>query len=95
MYKVLWGNDKHFEKQKFNLNSFCDDKGVYRLNTRINTKKLQFLQKQPILVGSNSYFTKLLIWKFHEDVHHCGVESTLNKLRQNWIIKGRQTEKDP
>ena len=43
---------------------------------------------------SDSYFTKLLIWKCHEDSHHCGVESTLNKLRESyWTIKGRQTVK--
>ena len=42
----------------------------------------------------DSCFTKLLIWKCHEDVHHCMVESTLNKLRQSyWIIKERQTVK--
>ena len=75
-------NEKHFEKQKLNLNLFCDDKGQYRWNTRTNTKKLQFLKKQPILVRSDSYFIKLLIWKCHEDVHHCEVDSTLNKLRQ-------------
>ena len=43
-----------------NLNLFCDDKGLYRSSTRINTKELQFLQKQPILVRSDSYFTNLL-----------------------------------
>ena len=87
-------NEKHFEKQKLNLNLFCDDKGVYRSSTGINTKKLHFLQKQPILVSSNSCFTKLLIWKCHEDVHNRGIDSTLNKLRQNyWIIKERQTVK--
>ena len=87
-------NEKHFEKQKLNLNLFYDDKRLYRSSPRINTKNIQFLQKQPILVRSDSYFTKLLIWKCHEDVHHCGVESALNKLRQTyWIIKGRQTVK--
>ena len=87
-------NEKHFDKQKLNLNLFCDDKGLYRSSTRINTKKLQLLQKQPVLVRSDSYFTKLLIWKCHEDVHHCREENTLNKLRQSyWIIKGRQTVK--
>ena len=60
-------NEKHFKKQNLNLNLFCDDKGLYRSNTRINTKKLQFLQKQPILVRSDSYFTKLLILKYLED----------------------------
>ena len=87
-------NERHFEKQKLTLNLFCDDKGLYRSGTRINTKKLQFLQKQPNLMRSDSYFTKLLISKCHEDVQHCGIESILNKLRQNyWIIKGRQTVK--
>ena len=77
-------NEKHFEKQKSNLNLFCDDKGLYRSGIRINSKKLQFLQKQPVLVCSESYFTKLLIWKCHEDVHHCGVQSTVNKLRHSY-----------
>ena len=63
-------NEKHFEKQKLNLNLFCDDKGLYRSSTRIIIKKLQFLQKQPLLVRSLSYFTKLLICKCHKDVHH-------------------------
>ena len=54
-------NEKHFEKQKFNLNLFCDDKGLFRSSARINTKKLQLLQKQPVLVHGDSCFTKLLI----------------------------------
>ena len=54
-------NEKHFEKQKFNLNLFCDDKGLFRSSARINTKKLQLLQMQPVLVRSDSCFTKLLI----------------------------------
>ena len=77
-------NEKNFKKQTLNLDLFCDNKGPYRSNTRINTKKLQFLPKQPILVRSDSYFTKLSDWKCHEHVHHCGVESTLNKSRQTY-----------
>ena len=38
-------NEKHFEKQKLNHNLFCHDNELYRSCTRINTKKLQFLQK--------------------------------------------------
>ena len=40
--KSFMVNEKHFEKQNPNLNLFCDDKGLYRSSTRINTKKLQF-----------------------------------------------------
>ena len=49
-------NEKHFEKQKLNLNLFCDDKGLHRSSTCINIKKLQFLQKQPILVRSELFY---------------------------------------
>ena len=76
-------NEKHFEKQKLNHNLFCDDKELYRSCTLINSKKLQFLQKQPILVRSDSYFTKLLIWNCHEDEHHCRVESIIGLLKKD------------
>ena len=94
--KSFMVNEKHFEKQKLNLNLFCDDKGLYKSNTHINTKKLQFfsIPKEAILLRSDSYFTKLLVWKCHEDLNHCSVESTLNKSRKiYWIIKGAQTVK--
>ena len=81
-------NEKHFEKQKLNHNLFCDDSELYRQCTRINTKKLQFLQKQPILVCIDSYFTKLLIWNCHEDEHHCRVESIIRLLKEDKLCNG-------
>ena len=45
-------NEKHFEKQKLNLDLFCNVKGLYRSSIHIDTTKLQFLQKQPIFVCS-------------------------------------------
>ena len=87
-------NEKDFKKQKLSLNLFCDNKALYRSNTRINTKKLQFLPKHPILMRSDSCFIKLLVWKCHEHVHHCGIDSTFSKLRQTYcIIIGRQNVK--
>ena len=76
-------NEKHFEKEKLNHNLFCDDNELYRSCTRINTKKLQFLQKKPILVCIDSYFTKLLIWNCHEDEHHCRLESIIRLLKED------------
>ena len=49
-------NERHFEKQKLTLELFCDDKGLHRSGTRINTKKLQFLQKQPNLMRSELFY---------------------------------------
>ena len=84
--------EKHFEKQKLVLNLFCDEKGLYRSNTRVNPGKLKYFQEYPILLRSNSYFTRLVILQCHEDVHHCGLESTLDRVHCDyWVIKGRQT----
>ena len=90
----FFDKEKHFEKQKLVLNLFCDEKGLYRSNTRVNPGKLKYFQEYPILLRSNSYFTRLVILQCHEDVHHCGLESTLNRVCCDyWVIKGRQTIK--
>ena len=84
----------HFEKQKLALNLFCDEKGLYRSNTRVNPSKLKHVQEYPILLRSNSYFTRLIILQCHEDVHHCGLEITLNRVRCSyWVIRGQTVKK--
>ena len=86
--------EKHFEKQKLVLNLFCDEKRLYRSSTRVKPGKLKYFHEYPILLRSNSYFARLVILQCHEDFHHCGLESTLNKVRCDyWVIKGRQTVK--
>ena len=35
-------NEKHFEKQKLNLDLFCNVKGLYRSSIHIDTTKLSF-----------------------------------------------------
>ena len=65
--------EKHFEKQKLALNLFCDEKGLYRSNSRLNSGKLRYFQEYPILLRSNSYFTQLAILQCHEDVLQCGL----------------------
>ena len=60
----------------------------------MNPGKLEYFQEYPILLRRNSYFTRLIILQCHEDVHHCGLENTLNIVRSDyWVIKGHQTEK--
>ena len=49
--------EKYFEKQKLALNLFCDEKGLYRSNTRVNPGKLKYFQEYQIALRSNSYFT--------------------------------------
>ena len=72
---------------------FCDEKGLYSSNTRVNPGKMEYFQEYPILLRRNSYFTRLIILQCHEDVHHCGLENTLHIVRSDyWVIKGHQTE---
>ena len=85
--------EKHFKKPKLALNLFCDGKGLYTSNVRVNHSKLKYFQEYSVSLGSNSYFTQLVILR-HEDVHHCDLENTLNRIRCNhWVIKRRQTMK--
>ena len=72
--------EKHFEKQKLALNLCYDEKGFYRLNQKANPGKLKYCQEYPILSRSNSCFTRFLILQCHEDVHHCDLENTLNRV---------------
>ena len=54
--------------------------------------KFVFDNKNPLLLRSNSYFTKLIILRSHEKVFHSGLEATLSNFRIKYsIIKGRQT----
>ena len=51
-------------------------------------------EAQPTLLGSNSYFTELIILKCHDDVNHSGLESTLNRIRCSYLlVKGRASVK--
>ena len=82
-------------KIKNSLNLFYDEKNVLRVKTRISgIENFSYDKKFPVLLKSDSYFTKLVILNLHNDVCHSGVDTTLNRIRSCfWIIKGRQTVK--
>ena len=53
-----------------------------------------YIKKFPTLLEINSYFTKLIVLKSHEDVCLSGADSILNFVRSNlWITRGQQTVK--
>ena len=82
-----------FDKVKNSLKLFYDENQILRLDTRIsNYENFNFDKKFPVLLQSDSHFTKLIILKIHEQNLHCGVSSTLAIIRSNyWLIRGRQT----
>ena len=88
-------NSGKFEKNKNSLKLFYGDENILRLNTRIsNFENFNYDKKYPILLSNDSYFSKVVVLKTHEDHLHCGVNSTLAFIRSNyWIIRGRQTIK--
>ena len=77
------------------LNLYFDENDILRSQTRINQIKGVVLEEiQPILLRSNSYFTELIVLKWHNEVKHSGLESTLNRIRcKYWLIRGQSTVK--
>ena len=57
-------------------------------------EQIEVFSRMSNLLRSNSYFTRLVILQCHEDVHYCGLENTLNRVRcYYWVVKERQTVK--
>ncbi|XP_030763137.1 uncharacterized protein LOC115887781 [Sitophilus oryzae] len=74
------------------LNPFLDEKGLIRVGGRLNHCNLSYDIKHPILLPSNSYFSKLIILYEHHRHLHAGAQATLAAVRLRfWIINGRNT----
>ena len=87
--------EKDIEKLKVSLNVFEDSDNILRLKSRFaQNDEIKFSSKFPILLRNDSYFTKLVIFNFHEYVYHNGTEGTFNRLRtEYWVIRGCQSVK--
>ena len=78
-------NSGKFGKNKNSLKLFYDDENILRLNTRIsNFENFNYDKKCPILLRNDSYFSKLVILKTHEDHLHSRVNSTLAFIRSSY-----------
>ena len=88
-------DSEHFTKILSILNLFYDNYSILRVKTRIcDFENFTYSKKFPTLSKNDSYFTKLIVLKSHEDVCHSGADSSLNLIRSRfWIIRGRQTVK--
>ena len=84
--------EKYKQLQKsFNL---YEEDGIFRLKGRYSAASLNEYKKYPILISSNSYFTKLVVLQAHYNVLHTGLNYTLNQVRSKfWICRGRQVAK--
>ena len=57
---------------------------------RLENAPIPFDSKNPVLLSTNSYLTRLIVEEAYEIVKHNGVRETLTELRrQFWIPRGR------
>ena len=61
---LMSNKSEKFEKLKDSLNLFYDKSGLFRSRTRIDRSlKLSYSTVNPILLGKESHFTKLIVLK--------------------------------
>ena len=91
--QLLLQRGTHFIKMKHSLRLFFDKENLFRCRTRISSNEtLKYGIRFPALLQRSSNFTKLIILHHHDKVYYCGVEATLNHIRNfYWIAKGRKT----
>ena len=81
---------KNYANLRKQLGLFTED-GILKLKGRFGNSNLKHEFKHPILIDSDSYFTRLVVLDAHENVKHLRTNSTLNEIRSKyWIRKGRQ-----
>ena len=76
------------------LRLFLDQDNIIRCEGRIANSRVSDRAKDPILLPTKHYFTKLIIRECHELVHHDGIQETLNCVRERfWVPLGREAVK--
>ena len=73
---------------------FLDQDNMIRCEGRIANSRVPDSAKDPILLPTKHYFTKLIIRECHELVHHDGIRETLNCVRERFRVpRGREAVK--
>ena len=69
------------------LNPVLDD-GVVRVGGRLATAPVEYNQRHPIILCTESHMTELIVKHYHETVGHSGVGHTFTALRARYWIHG-------
>ncbi|XP_071581043.1 uncharacterized protein [Temnothorax nylanderi] len=76
------------------LNPLRDERGILRVGGRLRHARLNPDAKHPVILPSESHFTRLVIEAHHRRTLHGGVQMTLGSIRQEcWIPRGRSLVK--
>ncbi|XP_024887380.1 uncharacterized protein LOC112464561 [Temnothorax curvispinosus] len=72
------------------LNPFVDERGLLRVGGRIQNSHVAFEKKHPIILPSDSRFTRLLFKKEYRRLLHIGPQALLYSIREKyWPFKGK------
>ncbi|XP_077491913.1 uncharacterized protein LOC144102539 [Amblyomma americanum] len=77
-----------------NASLMVDDKGILRIDGRLQRSHLDYDAKHPVVIPKQSDLSKLLALYCHRKVLHGGIRCTLTQLRERyWVIGARQMVK--
>ena len=62
------------------LNIREDDKGILRINSRLNNSHLPFSIKNPIVLKRDHYLCTIFILYYHTKVLHNGLKQTITEI---------------
>ena len=80
--QLLLRTETNFTKVKHSLRLFFAVENLLRCRTRISSNEtLNYGMQFFILLQRSSNFTKLITLHHHDKVYHCGIEATLNHIR--------------
>ena len=93
--KQLKNTHKQKEKQLnkksgiYTLDPYLDKEGLLRVRGRLKKSNLHFSDIHPLLIGSKSKTTALIVKWCHQRTVHGGRGLTINEVRSNgyWVVK--------
>lgn len=72
------------------LSPFMDEGGLLRVGGKIQNSQLSFEKKHPIILPSDSRFTRLLFEREHRRLLHAGPQALLYSIRETyWPLRGK------
>ena len=73
----------------YNLDPYLDKEGLLRVGGRLKKSNLHFSDVHPLLIGSKSKTTSLIVEWCHQKTAHGGRGLTINEVRSNrfWVVK--------
>ena len=82
----LFKLDRNFKELSMQLNIREDDKGILRVNSRLNNSHLPLATKNPIVLKRDHYLCTLFILYYHTKVLHNGLKQTITGISTCFYI---------